>query len=635
MSTPRKPQKNRPQSASRIIAKQDRLLAFRDPLQSLDPDSPPGHPRDLQDQRDLQDLINGLETSTKTGSARETARFVWWLMGTLGTGEYPAYEHHTLVRRALDHEAGIDEANANATANANANANANADADWQELALQARADEATCDRMARALLDALSNLRTTIGMDEPAPKSEAEAIGTERLGAHKVLLWDAKLAQWLAKRYPDNGRSAANQVLEQALARWNIPPSEPGSPTPAAPKRANLLWGMWIPTPDDDPRFLRLITHLIWVEEIRPWWTHKVSTPRFEISTVVGAPDFVALPKVVPGISWAFGTSGIEIDGDEYATEPDFATKALVPRVYGVKGLLPDSYFTKPHTTFLPVEYEDEEEMFAVTITKATQGVIRPAAGKVALLLLASAVKGGSRLHAGPQRIQLDDLTKRMNPGKKRIQKSHHVTVVKGLEQLRTLFLYLRDGTRVQCFDIPKLPWTPDHARHDVEVLAGVHHALIEELSRPRPKVESSHNRLAGHFLLNLTGTMALPLQRPLLLRLYVRAAASWNAYWKPGTSGLPDPERVPVYSADEWALLTNTMEPAALEYLQSIHKSGRRQDAADARSKIRQGFEELNDRKLIRLRRAGRNKLQALWPEAYLEAWQQARKVGRRRPDP
>lgn len=359
------------------------------------------------------------------------------------------------------------------------------------------------------------------------------------------------------------------------------------------------------------------------------WRTRAQNAPRFTISAVPDDSGFAGLPKVAAGISWALGAPGETIvDGDQYAHEPAIApnalsSNALLPRSHSIEGLFPGDYLNRPHTALLPLEYDEHEAIFAVAMTAATQYAISPVAGKEALLLLASTVEAGDK----PQRIVIGDLARRMNPDVKRLVKSYYVSAARGLEQLRGLFVYFNDYRRVPCFDIWEAPWTPEHATKDMETIARVHPALLRRIGA----YDKSQNPFRGYFLINLSGAMGLPTRKPGLLRLYVRTAAGWNAGWKPGTKGKPDPSQIPARMLDEWAALTNSMSPAAVEYLRSKGKSGNRHKASAARRDIRQWFEELEGRNLLRLEKRGRL-LQPIWPEAYLHAWDIARMKGLRR---
>lgn len=540
--------------------------------------------------------------------------FVWRTLRELAEPGDPTPRHYGIVRRALKQQ--IDE-------------------DKDEIAADAIKSGEARDLMGRALLRALNKLRAEIGMDKAAPASTVEAAATEETTEGPVLRWNARLATWLEARFGQAGAEPAAVLRCEAhedLCTYNNTLTGGLSPEDHA-QALGTLWHAWLPKEGSEaaPRdswVIRTLAHLLWVCEVKT--TVSRAARRFSISAVPGDTEFAGLPKIAAGMSWALGAPGETIvDGDAYAHEPTLVSdalspRALLPRTHGIEGLFPADYLKRPHTAFLPLEYDEHEAVFAVAMADATQYAISPVAAKEALLLLASAVEAGDK----PQRIVIGDIARRINPDAKRLMKSHFVNVARGFEQLRGLFLYFIDRRRVPCFDIWEAPWTPEHATKDMEFVARIHPALLQRVGVH----DRDQNPFRGYFLINLSGAMALPTRKPGLLRLYVRTAAGWNAGWAPGTKGRPDPAQIQARTLTEWAALTNSMSPAAVDYLRSKGKSGRKQDTSKARREIREWFEDLEGRKLLRLEKQGRDRLQPVWPKAYLYAWELARMGGLRR---
>ena len=544
----------------------------------------------------------------------DDVNFVWRTLRELADSGDPTPRHYGIVRRALKQQVEEDD---------------------DEIARDAIDAGEARDIMGRALLRALSKMRVAIGMDEPAPTSAAEAAIAEQTPEGPALRWNERLATWLEARFGEAGAEPAVVLRREAhedLCTYTRA-VEAGVSPEAHARALGVLWQAWLPTDGSDgaPRdswVIRIIAHLLWTCEIKTTVSH--AAPIFSISTVPGNITFAGLPKVAAGISWALGAPGDTIvDGDKYAHEPTIATNALsanalVPKSYGIEGLFPADYLDRPHTTLLPLEHDEHEAIFAVAMAEATQYAISPVAGKEALLLLASAVETGDQ----PQRIVIGDIAQRINPETKRLKKSHYINVARGFNQLRGLFVYFKDYRRVPCFDIWEAPWTPEHASKKMEIVARVHPALLHRVGA----YDKVQNPFRGYFLINLSGAMALPTKKSGLLRLYVRTAAGWNSGWKPGTKGKPDPTQIPARTLTEWAALTNSMSPAAVEYLRSKGKSGRRQKISDARREIREWFDDLEGRNLVRLEKPGRDLVQPVWPKAYLHAWELARMKGLRR---
>lgn len=336
---------------------------------------------------------------------------------------------------------------------------------------------------------------------------------------------------------------------------------------------------------------------------------------------------FGRLPKVAAGMSWAFGGPGVElarvkVDGREYAPAPDLAiaapTAALVPAGYA---LLPADYAKRAHQTLLPIDTEGAEDALPlpVALADATQYAIAPAGGKLGLLIMAAAHESRGRLH----KTTLRELTQTINPDA-RLVRTHFETVCKVLPQLDGLRLVLPTGLAYRVFECP-ITWrdlTPEE--YDLPLFVGLTRTFERTLAAIQDAAGASYR---GDFLFDLTGTMKLPTRRPGLVRQYIRACAFWNAYWKPGTAGEPDPARVPEVSTERWAIMTNYLTPAAEEYLRANGKGNRRRLSDVLRDTLKDVAYLADEARLVKIDRADRRAVRLLWRPEYLEAWRESRK--------
>lgn len=339
------------------------------------------------------------------------------------------------------------------------------------------------------------------------------------------------------------------------------------------------------------------------------------------------------LPKVTAGLSWAFGGPGVElsrvtVDGRTYAPAPDLAIvppSALVPAAYA---LLPADHAKHAHQTLLPIDLDGTEDAppLPVALADATQYAIAPAAGKLGLLVMAAAHAGKGKLH----KTTLRELTQAINPDA-RLVRTHFETVCRGLGQLDGLRLVLPNGMAYRVFECP-VPWREvKPAEYDAPLFVGLTRTFERTLAAIQDAAGASYR---GDFLFDLTGAMKLPTRRPGLVRQYIRAAAFWNAYWKPGTKGEPDPDRVPEVDAERWAALTNYLPPTAAEYLRAKGKG--RGDRRSLSHSIKDALADaaaLAESGLVKIARADRHAVRLLPPPEYLEAWHESRKGAHKLP--
>ena len=334
--------------------------------------------------------------------------------------------------------------------------------------------------------------------------------------------------------------------------------------------------------------------------------------------------DFAYLPKLAAGMSWALGGPGVKLsavqmDGHDYKPAPALAA-AIVPASYA---LLPADHAKTPHQTVFPIDLtgDDDAPPLAVSVVGATQYAITPAAGKLSLYILAAALGETD----GLLRTSIKDLTERINPQARRLNPEHYKTAGKGLWKLQTLRLYLPNGWADRVFYIPRAPWkdlTPDE--YETPLVIG----LDPHFSRTLADVRTvAGNAYAGAFLIDITGAMSLPTIRPSLLRLYTRAASHWNAYWKPGTAGEPDPGRIPTLPARRWAAMTNYLPPSAVK--------GSRRKMSESIHELIKDAERLDALGLLKIAKLNREEVRLIPPDVYLEAWHAARAGAARMPGP
>lgn len=432
---------------------------------------------------------------------------------------------------------------------------------------------------------------------------------------------DAKLIGYLQPWSKDGYASALEDLAKRRRQAWatravtKTPPEWLSADTPAWLAR----WS--------DPRhpFVQL-ARALWICVVRPRLQREQLAREFRPPIVEHRGDeYAKMPKVAAPMSWAVGGPGmsaVELDSDRYALEPT-AAAALLPRTYA---LLPADHEKQPHQTCLALEH-GEPDVLPLAVAQAQGFVLSPDAGKLSLLFLASdAVRRGELA-----RSTLGELAAWTHPGTKRIQARELRATAAGMDEARSLFLFLPDGTKVQVFDV-QTPRTPGTARSDMVLHYSITRTFARALSefsqrRPTPA-------WAGEFLVNLTGLMKLPNKEPTLVRHYIRAAAMWNAAFDYG-SGKFDPAKLKGRTVDDFAILANTLPPAAVEYLRAKGDArgpvSRRVTLHKERKRVLDNFDDLAARALVRIEKRG-DLYRLLPPEAHCEAWTKARAQGLRR---
>lgn len=442
--------------------------------------------------------------------------------------------------------------------------------------------------------------------------------------------WDARLAHWIEKL-------GAKTIAKDVRDRGRIAANTGGA----------AFWEKWLPSPAWPPlRRLAFAAFALWSVRVRPTLEREARSAPLQIGIITYAGDsYAAMPKIAAPVSWAFGAPGIpvkEVDGDHYAHEPSFIEDtALLPRSWK---LLPSDHSRKPHQTALPIDdihinqgylknessvsqnpMEDHGETLPVAIAGSQGYVLSPYAAKIALLMLASPqVKAGEMV-----RSTIGELTRLTRPEAKRLQSRDYEAAARGLDELHHLFIFLPDNTKVPVFQVQS-PARPELARPDMTLRYGLTALFSEALSQAAsgslhgPGLQG--REYSGQFLLNLTGTMRLPNNKPTLLRYYMRFAAHWNAAFTPGSKGEFDLGRMPSHTIEEWAAIANALPPGVVEYIEAkrggIVSKKRAPQLSMERKRAIEDLDTLADEHgLIKLEKRG-DVILPLPPSSYIEAW-------------
>lgn len=348
---------------------------------------------------------------------------------------------------------------------------------------------------------------------------------------------------------------------------------------------------------------------------------------------MIGGHDYHLLPKVTAGLSWALGGPGIEmprIDVDRriFVPVPNITVSARQVCLHGEKPMalvpagfaaLPAEHARIPHQTILPVDLEGAEDSppLALAVAAASQYVISAPAGKLGIRILAAAHASRNGLH----KTTLRELAREINPGA-RLVYSHYESVARGLVQLDKLRLLLPNGWAYRVFDCALPPWRVlSPVDYDTEIYVGMSKTFDRNLADIQQRLGRSYR---GDFLFDLSGAMALPTNRPGVLRQYVRAAATWNAYWVYGTNGKPDIRKIPQIETARWAALTNYLPPAAVNHVRGRNDGGARSSYSRAITAMLEDLEFLASNEggqLVKIDRAGRKDIRLLPPAEYVEA--------------
>jgi len=495
------------------------------------------------------------------------------------------------------------------------------------LAVSREANAELAGRLADELAHEVARL--FLQLEERRPNKaapEPSMPGRWGLEARDGMLWcDAALFDFLeelGERDADDGRSRARarwQKFQAQAEATKWPPS-------AAWEDPAEVWRLWAELTEGGVvagLVSRAVSTILPCVSARALLLGTAKPIRHRQN---GEDTYRQLPKVASPVSWAFGAPGasaVEVDGDHFAEQPGVAA-LLVPRSWN---LLPTG--GQPHQTCLPIDLEQEHDgdgTLPVAVANAQGYVLTPGAGKLALLFLGEpAVQRGGLVKA-----TLKELWRITHPGAKRCQSRDIAAVAAELEELWNFVAYMPDCTKLRVFD-GRVPWHPKVADAEMEVCMGLTRNFGAAMGEVRgPGLAGSEYR--GKFMVNMTGVMRLPPKKPALLRLYIRAAAAWNAAFHRGGQKRGSFNRAALqgHTLDQWAALGNTMSPSTVEYLVAQgavrrRLTGRRRRVQEERVKLRADLEQLEAEGLVRLEhRAGVWRL--LPTDAHQAAWEAQR---------
>lgn len=511
-----------------------------------------------------------------------------------------------------------------------------------ELARSALADEHIRRELAAELHRAIRAAWRAVRPEAP-PTTEAEALEGRKTRAGHMLEIDTRLVEWLnaGGAWRDQGdaaladaRDRARYVRQEAFRLYSRhAPDGEQTHVPEVDPTTGRIWSLWLDLDDEHGELpvrspvICLLGRLTWRCKVRAQWEHEQKQrqavenagdlgARSPFLAPSGQIQWVGIPKAGAGMVWATETPGvvvpaIAIDGTRYTPEPaspqgdSICPHMIMPRHVAV---LPGPDWIQTPQAELPnlnVDIDETVPDLAVALLDAAnRRVLSLPAVKLALLMLAGATRGHPRIAS----TSIDPLTRLILPGRKRYLAREWQRTADALEEARSLFVYMPDGTRVQCFDVPRLPHSHEKVRPDSPVVLGTHWYLPKALEAFT--TESGGHPFNGFFLLNLDAAMNM--KDPLELRLYVRIASSWNAYWKPGAAGEPNPDAIPWRSIDELAMLTNTYTTSIARYMaaprgrRNPKQQLRRMDRHKVRKKVTKALENLAERQLVVLGKSG-----------------------------
>lgn len=471
-------------------------------------------------------------------------------------------------------------------------------------------------KLAAELCRCLPDLRKVI-----APANTVRADELEQ----GILAWDARLAGWL------DGEK--QKSMASALRKMSAKGSTP--------------WAAWLPKHDGQPPTIRLAlaATAIWKNRVRPAIEREVESKplRVRVNVSADAEVHARIPKMAAPMAWAFGAPGKEIpmdgelvderhldgaadvDGQKFARVPIVGQKALVPRGWS---LLPADRDKYPHQACLPMASEEHDAL--PIVVSQNQGVVMSTiAGKLALLILASPdVQNGGMSYA-----TLSEMARLVYPGASRVQQREVTATMSAVNELGKLFLYLPDGRKLRIFDVTQ-SWAPERAGPSLPIHYGLTRTFLGALQEVRAKKFAQRvlqgQEYTGDFLMNLSGMLALPNNRPTLLRYYTRACALWNAVHVAGNF---DPARAPAMTPDEWALRANALSHGVVEYLDAKAAGNRKAikpwHKAEAHKNRKDAIGDLDDlaaRGLVVLGKSGRSDTIRILPP---DNWKEARALG------
>ena len=434
---------------------------------------------------------------------------------------------------------------------------------------------------------------------------------SEKFMLNNIFSFDAILEKNLFT-YGKKGKEKAEHIRESSTSRCNR------STDP------EVIWKLWMNLKDHKTLslksyFLEFYSEFLWDKVAK---SEVYSTPYKFLSVPPGEDDdhYCKILKLSAILGWSLGGTGmmteskdaenITIDGDIYQKAPK-----IVRYVSKAVGVMPRSH--RSGQSILPVELHE-----STSVTLQARGgqkyVLDPYAGKMFLFMLTTCPKSG--LVKGT----VDELTRVLNPTKKRIQARDRIATVQAARNLREVWMIMPDDTDIQVFDI-RAPSLLDKVTKNQPICWSFSNQLTTAIKNDELKF------LKGEFIINLSGAMRLSGNESGALRQYIFSCALWNDAKNPASKRF-DPKYLPTYTIEEWAAATNTLNSGSVEYLEELDPDKRRKLSND-RKKVWQSLKLLSEKYgLIKIEKNGENKFKVLPPDSLLDAYDQHRK-GHRRP--
>ena len=434
---------------------------------------------------------------------------------------------------------------------------------------------------------------------------------SEKFILNKIFTFDAILENHL-KSYGKTGKEKAEEVRESSTSRCGRS-SDP-----------EIIWKLWMNVKDHKSLslksyFLEFYSEFLWKKVAKP----EVNSSPYKFLSVQPAKEddhYCKVLKLSALLGWGLGGTGtvadskpavnINIDGDIYQKAPK-----IVRYVSKAVGVMPRSF--RAGQNVLPVELHESTSV-ALKAAGSQKYILDPYAGKMFLFMLTTCP------NSGMVRGSVDELTKVLNPQKKRIQARDRLATVQAARNLREVWMIMSDNTDIQVFDI-RAP------------------SLLGKINKKQPICWSFSNQLKqaieneefkflkGEFILNLSGAMRLSGNEAPALRQYIFACASWNDAKNPASKRF-DPKYLPTYTIEEWAAATNSLNSGSVDCIENEESKIRYKLSRD-RKKTWQHLKILSEKYgLIRIEKTSKKKFKILPPNSLLEAYNQHRK-GYRRP--
>jgi len=322
--------------------------------------------------------------------------------------------------------------------------------------------------------------------------------------------------------------------------------------------------------------------------------------------------EYARLPKLAAGISWAFGGAGVQLP-EGYKAAPNIA--ALVPPGYA---LLKETDLARPHQAALPMLVEgDDSPPLMLAVAGTNRDVFTPAAAALAVYVMASNWDKPDVL----QETTLRELTRAIYPDAPRLRADkHYAAVAEALGMMRNARILWPNGYADALFYVPRWTWkTPDPEALDAPLVVGLDQHFLQR-TLPDIAAATGGKSLGGQFVFNLTGAMSLDKDRPGLLRQYLRAVATGDAFWAHGT-GKPSPDMVPEVDAVRWAVLTNYLPGGHGLHGKDPRPTGR-VAKSNALKRMLADIAYLEGKGLVKVGTASKKAVRLLLTPEHLDAW-------------